>query len=937
MNTRQVGMVGKLFVSSLLLLMSVPLSYIGCGTAGNPTSSSSGGGTGTSGTSGVAITGSVVVPQSTSTSVSVGSSVSRGVSKSVAKGGDAENRIIVYKAVSEIPATSGTVTCKKLDGTVLDTGVIASDGSISGVIVDPTQVDSTSQVLLEAAVGTRKITSLVDLTGKATGQTASAGIVNTDSTLSVQQVYYQGDPNCTPDNPSACAAKFVSGEIKPKALFKVFKNACEDSSTSAGSSDAASSSKAVCQAFRAAMAAAPVSFSEMNTAFQDPNILSQWGANDSSLAGIPWSTAHGNFQKFGPAIVKTFEDSTTYSKYDTAGDTGWQSSFKYFGGMTGTELQNGVDHPAVFQNYMGKNATAYNNGDTTAFNAMKQPGVARLIGGMAGKFSGTFDDGKWEAMKTMMDSQASKFTCTDSTTCAQQGEALFNQLASATSTTALDALKASPGTFIDKWVAHPDAYTGTAGQTIFNNQFTTYVQNPTGFTDAHAIGCSVDADCPSAAPTCTPIKVCMSACTSSCGFGSKCTTNVNCATNYCSSDGLCSMNPTLVTAGGGSMFTQMHGPGGSCNFTYECYPPLTCSSGTCSGFENYGGIQAASGFQQSSAGNGQVILNWTATSGATGYKIYRSSSLSGTYALLVTTTNTTYTNTGLTNGTPYFYKISSYTSMGESALSDAMSATPLAGAAGLLATAGNAQVVLSWSAVSGATGYKIYQSLSSGGTYSLVATVGAVTTSTVTGLTNGVQYYFKLAPVVSSVVGDLTSAVNATPVAPAVPIYLFATGNTNGNLGGRAGADALCATRRTALGLNNNSNCNTTRSFICADYSDGITDMATRYSVPTNRPVRSATGITVASSWNVLVNGAGRPFTFDSSLADAGVTTSSGYWWSGCNSTGLTQLNNCTAWTSASAGASGWNGSPSNTASESFLSIVASPCDALQIVLCVCW
>ncbi|TSC76186.1 MAG: cell wall-binding protein [Parcubacteria group bacterium Gr01-1014_31] len=62
------------------------------------------------------------------------------------------------------------------------------------------------------------------------------------------------------------------------------------------------------------------------------------------------------------------------------------------------------------------------------------------------------------------------------------------------------------------------------------------------------------------------------------------------------------------------------------------------------------------------------------------------------------------------------------------------------------ATAGNAQVALTWTAASASlgwtvSGYEVGQSTTSGGTYSYT-NVGAVTSSTQSGLTNGTAYYF---------------------------------------------------------------------------------------------------------------------------------------------------------------------------------------------------
>ncbi len=81
------------------------------------------------------------------------------------------------------------------------------------------------------------------------------------------------------------------------------------------------------------------------------------------------------------------------------------------------------------------------------------------------------------------------------------------------------------------------------------------------------------------------------------------------------------------------------------------------------------------------AGNTQVVLNWTTPanggSAITNYKIYRSTPTNGSYSLLTTLGNVlTYTNTGLTNGTTYYYKVSAVNAIGEGSQSSEASATP---------------------------------------------------------------------------------------------------------------------------------------------------------------------------------------------------------------------------------------------------------------------
>jgi len=76
------------------------------------------------------------------------------------------------------------------------------------------------------------------------------------------------------------------------------------------------------------------------------------------------------------------------------------------------------------------------------------------------------------------------------------------------------------------------------------------------------------------------------------------------------------------------------------------------------------------------AGDTQVSLTWTASSGATSYNVKRSTTSGGPYTTIASPTTNSYTNTGLTNGTPYHYVVSAVNGAGESANSSQASATP---------------------------------------------------------------------------------------------------------------------------------------------------------------------------------------------------------------------------------------------------------------------
>jgi len=78
------------------------------------------------------------------------------------------------------------------------------------------------------------------------------------------------------------------------------------------------------------------------------------------------------------------------------------------------------------------------------------------------------------------------------------------------------------------------------------------------------------------------------------------------------------------------------------------------------------------------AGNQQIALSWGAASGATSYNVYRgtTSGGEGTTPIATGLAGTTYTNTGLTNGTTYYYKVAAVNSGGTSGPSNEVPGTP---------------------------------------------------------------------------------------------------------------------------------------------------------------------------------------------------------------------------------------------------------------------
>ena len=170
---------------------------------------------------------------------------------------------------------------------------------------------------------------------------------------------------------------------------------------------------------------------------------------------------------------------------------------------------------------------------------------------------------------------------------------------------------------------------------------------------------------------------------------------------------------------------------------------------------------------KATAGDKQVKLTWTAVSGATKYRVQR---LNGsTWTTIATVSTNSYTNTGLTNGTKYSYRVlASADGSAWSSASAAASATPAAAVkvsapTNVKATAGDKQVKLTWTAVSGAAKYRVQRL--NGTTWTTIATV-STNSYTNTGLTNGTKYSYRvLASADGSNWSAVSAVVSATPIA----------------------------------------------------------------------------------------------------------------------------------------------------------------------------
>jgi len=142
---------------------------------------------------------------------------------------------------------------------------------------------------------------------------------------------------------------------------------------------------------------------------------------------------------------------------------------------------------------------------------------------------------------------------------------------------------------------------------------------------------------------------------------------------------------------------------------------------------------------------------------------------------------------GLAIGVPYLFRVAAVngSGMGLAAATSApiMPRTTPGVATGLTGVAGNGRVTLSWTAPASNGGaaisdYRVQYSSTNGTTWTTFAdAVSATTTATVTGLTNGVSYVFRVAALNAAGAGAATakSAAVTPRTVPGVPTGLTAT------------------------------------------------------------------------------------------------------------------------------------------------------------------
>ena len=189
------------------------------------------------------------------------------------------------------------------------------------------------------------------------------------------------------------------------------------------------------------------------------------------------------------------------------------------------------------------------------------------------------------------------------------------------------------------------------------------------------------------------------------------------------------------------------------------------------------------------AGDAQAVLTWSAAaangSAVTDYEVAYSSNGGNTWTTFPDGTSTalTATVTGLINGTAYVFRVRAINVVGAGEWTAASApVTPYAmpsAPAGVQAVAGDTQMVLTWTAAAGNGGtiddYVVQYGTDGVNWDTFADGVSTTLTATVTGLTNGTPYYFRVAGHSQFGNGFFGAATPApvTPVgAPAAPTNL---------------------------------------------------------------------------------------------------------------------------------------------------------------------
>ncbi|GMQ57593.1 hypothetical protein AN1V17_19880 [Vallitalea sediminicola] len=176
----------------------------------------------------------------------------------------------------------------------------------------------------------------------------------------------------------------------------------------------------------------------------------------------------------------------------------------------------------------------------------------------------------------------------------------------------------------------------------------------------------------------------------------------------------------------------------------------------------------------------KVNIKWNKVDNADSYKIKRSTSQSGPYTVIQEDiVDLQYTDTGVINGTEYYYVVSAVNKGGESNNSLEASVIPSAklpqAPTGLTAKSQQNGINLSWNPIYNASSYTIKRSETAGGPYETILENTTDTSFSDSGLTFGTTYYYVITANNTIGISNNSEEVQGTPgqVLPEKPINII--------------------------------------------------------------------------------------------------------------------------------------------------------------------
>ncbi len=205
------------------------------------------------------------------------------------------------------------------------------------------------------------------------------------------------------------------------------------------------------------------------------------------------------------------------------------------------------------------------------------------------------------------------------------------------------------------------------------------------------------------------------------------------------------------------------------------------------------GPDTPTGLAASEVTDHSITLSWDAVDGAEDYRLYRAEAATGDYVSIreLSPGAVSFTDSGLSSGTNYWYKVAALNALGLSPDSEVLSAWTVPAAPGGLQTEDVSQdaVTLSWQAAEGASGYIVARSESKEGPFTPLNDGMAVTDTVYTDTTivSGINYYYQVA---AKNAGGLSAPSASVPSLFGLPAYLIEESfdsMNEGDLGGQNG------------------------------------------------------------------------------------------------------------------------------------------------------